>query len=131
MPFPILVSVDDAIALHASLLVDLADADGGHDARLLDSAIQRPINLAAYGSPDIAALAAAYAFGIVRDRPFAQGNAQTATAVTALFLTRNDWTLAVPEDALRAAVDRHAAEELDETGLAAWIRENGQIAQTA
>jgi death-on-curing protein len=43
------------------------------DEGLLDSALARPQHLRAYESPDLAALAAAYATGIVANHPFIDG----------------------------------------------------------
>jgi death-on-curing protein len=113
---------DDARAIHAETLAAHGAAPAACDARLLDSAIQAPINLAAYGSPDMAALAAAYAFGIVRDRPFAEGNQRTAAALAKAFVTRNGHHLAATDTELAASVDTLAAGSLNEGGLAEWFR---------
>ena len=62
------------------------------DAALLESAMARPRNLAAYGT-DAAALAAAYAFGIARNHPFVDGNKRTASVVCETFLRLNGYRL--------------------------------------
>jgi death-on-curing protein len=113
---------DDARAIHAETLAAHGAAPAACDARLLDSAIQAPINLAAYGSPDMAALAAAYAFGIVRDRPFAEGNQRTAAALAKAFLTRNGHQLAATDAELAGSVGALAAGSLNEGGLGDWLR---------
>jgi death-on-curing protein len=63
----------------------------------LDSALARPEQLAAYGEPDPAALAAAYALGIVRNHPFIDGNKRTGFVAAATFLLLNGFDLDAPE----------------------------------
>ena len=62
---------DESLAQHGGL-------SGLRDEGLLDSALARPQNLATYGDPDLAALAASYAFGLVRNHPFVDGNKRAA-----------------------------------------------------
>ncbi len=66
-----------------------AAASGVREAGLLESALARPINRAAYGNGDVFDLAAAYAFGIARNHPFIDGNKRTAYVVAELFLMKN------------------------------------------
>ncbi|MGL5839210.1 MAG: Fic family protein, partial [Sphingorhabdus sp.] len=58
------------MAAHAEQLAEHGGGEGVRDATLLESAMARPQNLSAYGEPDAAALAAAYAYGIARNHPF-------------------------------------------------------------
>jgi death-on-curing protein len=67
-----------ALAVHAEQLAEHGGGDGVRDAGALESAMARPRNLAMYGDPDAAALAAAYAYGIARNHPFVDGNKRTA-----------------------------------------------------
>ena len=77
------------LALHEEHLAEHGGAVGIRDRGLLESALFRPQNLASYGNPDLAALAAAYGFGIVRNYPFVDGNKRTAFTATELFLALN------------------------------------------
>jgi death-on-curing protein len=52
------------LLLHGESLAEHGGAAGIRDAGLLDSALARAQNLAAYDDPDIAALAAAYGAGM-------------------------------------------------------------------
>lgn len=117
------VREDVALALHDEQLVEHGGAAGLRDRGLLQSALARPENLAAYGEPDAAALAAAYAFGIARNHPFADGNKRTAAVVSLLFLALNgrDFTISEPE--LVVMVLALAAGELAEDEVAAWLRD--------
>ena len=69
--------------------------EGIRDEGLLESALSRPQNLLAYSEspPDMASLAAAYAYGIVKNHPFVDGNKRTAYVVTRTFLRLNGYDL--------------------------------------
>ena len=82
----------------------------------------RARNLEAYGKPDAAALAAAYAFGIARDHAFVDGNKRTAAVVAETFLVLNGYTLAATDAELVVAFQALAAGDLSETELADWFR---------
>lgn len=91
---------------------------------LLESAIARPQNKHAYGESDLAALAAAYAFGIARNHPFVDGNKRAAFMVLMVFLRKNGIAFAPGEPLAAAAILGLAASDIDEEGLTRWIRDN-------
>jgi death-on-curing protein len=62
---------------------------------LVESALARPLNLAAYGDPDAAGPAAAYAYGLAKNHGFADGNKRTAWVAARLFLADNGYALQV------------------------------------
>lgn len=83
----------------------------------------RPKNLAAYGEPDAAALAAGYAYGLVRNHAFADGNKRTAWVIARLFLADNGYLLRFePADAIHS-MEALAAGELAEEQFAEWLRQ--------
>ena len=82
----------------------------------------RPHNLALYGEPDAAALAAAYAFGIARNHPFIDGNKRTAAVVSETFLALNQHTLLANDAEVVVAFVALAAGEIGEDDLADWFR---------
>ena len=92
------------------------------DLRLFESAMARPQNLAAYGSPDIAALSASYAFGIARNHPFVDGNKRTAAVIAEAFLIFNGYRLGASDAELVPTFLALAAGELGEGALAEWFR---------
>ena len=114
---------DVVLALHDEQLVEHGGVSGLRDAGLLQSALARPENLAAYGDPDPAALAAAYAFGIARNHPFADGNKRTAAVTALLFLALNDREFTITEPELVVLMLALAAGELTEDEVAAWLRD--------
>lgn len=118
------VTLDVAMAAHAEQLVEHGGGDGVRDAGLLESAMARPQNLALYGNPDIAELAASYAYGIARNHPFVDGNKRTAAVVSETFLVLNGVTLRASDAELVVAFLALAAGELSENELIGWFREH-------
>jgi death-on-curing protein len=117
------VAVDTARTAHSEQLAEHGGGEGVRDERLLDSAMARPRNLAAYGSPDAAALAAAYAYGIARNHPFVDGNKRTAAVVSETFLVLNGHRLTATDAEMVVAFLALAAGELSEEEMADWFRE--------
>ena len=111
-----------ALAAHAEQLAEHGGGEGVRDAGALESAMARPRNLAEYGDPDIAALAAAYPFGIARNHPFVDGNKRTAAVVSETFLILNGHTLEASDAEVVVAFVALAAGELSEAELADWFR---------
>jgi len=113
-----------AQAAHHEQLAEHGGLDGVRDLALLESAMARPQQLAAYGEPDIADLAAAYAFGIARNHPFADGNKRTAAVISETFLVLNGYDMPNTSDAeVAAAFIALAAGEVPEDELADWFRQ--------
>ncbi|MBO9499765.1 MAG: type II toxin-antitoxin system death-on-curing family toxin [Novosphingobium sp.] len=116
------IATEVALAAHAEQLSEHGGADGVRDAGALESAMMRPRNLFEYGETDAAALAAAYAYGIARNHPFADGNKRTAAVVAETFLMLNGHALGASDAELVVAVLALAAGELSEEELADWFR---------
>jgi death-on-curing protein len=111
-------------AIHDAQLREHGGSPGLRDEGLLDSALARPVNLAAYGNPGVEDCAAAYGFGIARNHPFIDGNKRTAFVCIELFLALNGYDLMADDvDCVRTMLAL-AAGELDEAELAEWIRAN-------
>lgn len=117
------VALDVAVAAHHEQLVEHGGGAGTRDRGMLESAMARPQQLAAYGEPDAAAPAAAYAFGIARNHPFVDGNKRTAAVVSETFLELNGLTLDATDAELVVAFLALAAGELSEDDLADWFRQ--------
>jgi death-on-curing protein len=120
------VWVDPAVAraIHDEQLAQHGGAPGVRDEGAFQSAMARPQNLAAYDEDaDAAALAAAYAYGLARNHPFADGNKRTALVVSELFLALNGQTLTATDAECVHTFLALAAGEMTEAALAAWMRE--------
>ena len=111
-----------ALAVHDRQLAEHGGGAGLRDRGLLESALARPVNRWAYGDDDPASLAAAYAFGIARNHPFADGNKRTAWVLARLFLALNGHTLRFEPEHAIAAMLALAAGDLSEEETADWFR---------
>ncbi len=88
----------------------------------IESALARPANLVAYGDPDAADLAAAYAYGPSRNHGFVDGNKRTAWIAARLFLADNHYVLRFSAAEAVHVMEETAAGTIDELQLAAWFR---------
>ena len=111
-----------AEALHAEQLAEHGGAAGIRDAGLLTSALSRPQNLASYGNPDVADLAAAHAWGIIRSHPFVDGDKRVALILCETFLVINGYELDADDVSLTMAFVELAAGTMDEATMAKWLR---------
>jgi len=113
---------DVLLAAHDEQLAEHGGAIGLRDANLFESALARPQNLAAYEDADVAALAAAYGFGLARSHPFVDGKKRTALVALETFLLLNGFKLIASDGECVTTIVRLASGEIDEATLAAWIR---------
>ena len=114
------------LAVHEEQLAEHGGAPGTRDIGLFESALARPRNLALYGEPDAAALAAAYGCGIARNHPFIDGNKRTAFVAVELFLALNGLHLAADDADCVLTMLAVAESTLNEAAFAAWLRRHVQ-----
>jgi death on curing protein len=117
------------VAMHDEQVAEHGGSPGILDAGLLSSALARPQNLAVYGEPSVFDLAAAYAYGIIQNHPFVDGNKRTGFLAAWLFLDLNGWELAATEAAAVIAVEALAAGDMDEAGFSEWLESNSVFRQ--
>ncbi len=110
-------------AVHDEQLSEHGGSSGLRDAGLLESALARPQQLAAYGQPDAAALAASYGFGLAKNHPFVDGNKRTAFVAVELFLALNGWSFEATDAECVMAMLQLAASECSEDQFAEWVRQ--------
>ena len=115
---------DVILAIHDEQLAEHGGRPGIRDLGLLESTLARPMNRAAYGEPTVFDLAAAYAFGIIRDHPFVDGNKRVAFLADALFLLDNGFEIAANDEAIIATVLSLADGAIDEPAFALWLADN-------
>ncbi|HSI73241.1 MAG TPA: type II toxin-antitoxin system death-on-curing family toxin [Fimbriimonas sp.] len=111
-------------AIHLRQLERHGGASGVRDPGMLESAMARPLNLYAYGEPDLAELAGAYCFGIVRNHPFVDGNKRTGFMAMYTFLGLNGAEFNADEQDVVEKILLLADSKLEESELAAWIRQH-------
>ena len=124
MSEPRWLTESQALRIHAEQLAQFGGPAGLRDAGMLASALDRPRNKFAYGETDLAKLAAAYAYGVSRNHPFVDGNKRASFMCMIVFLRKNGVAFAPAETDATAAMLALAAGEVDEDGLARWIRDN-------
>jgi len=116
------VAEKTALAIHDEQLAEHGGMPGVRDMALVESALHRPRNLAAYGAPGVADLAAAYAYGIARNHGFLDGNKRTAFVVAYVFLLDQGYELMASDQEAVTTMLAAAAGEMAEVELAVWFR---------
>ena len=124
MPKIVWLLEETLTAIHHRQIAEHGGSEGLRDEGLLLSALARPQNLLAYGepAPDLASLAAAYAYGIARNHPFVDGNKRTALVAARTFLILNGVDLEATQDDKVLTILNLAEGTISEEQLADWIR---------
>ena len=112
------------LALHDESLSEHGGSAGIRDEGLLDSALAKPLNVVAYGEPDVAELAASYGYGLVKNHAFVDGNKRVAFLAVGLFLYMNGYRLTASQPDATQVMLALAASEISEAQFAQWVRGN-------
>jgi death on curing protein len=128
MKEPIWFTIDEVFAIHERQISRFGGSAGLRDQGMLESALARAQNLWSYGepAPDIAALAAAYAFGVIMNHPFVDGNKRVGYVLARVFLLKNGWDIEASAEDKYLTFYAVAAGERSEEELAVWIRNHTQ-----
>ena len=121
---PIWLAREVVLAIQGELLNRFGGLAGIRDEGLLDSAINKPKNLFAYGQPTPFELAASYATGLVKNHPFLDGNKRIGFMAAYVFLGANGWSLEATEEEAVLETLALAAGESTESDYAAWLSKN-------
>lgn len=109
------------IAIHDELIARYGGLSGIRDRGALQSALARPLNIAAYNEDaSIPELAAAYGWGLLRNHPFADGNKRIAIMAFHVALDLNGWETVCGEAEETIMILRAAAKEIDENAWIEW-----------
>lgn len=110
-------------AMHLDQLRTHGGLPGLRDEGASESALARPRNKLANGRRvDLAVLAAAYAYGLARNHPFADGNKRIAFLTAVVFLGLNGWDFEAPDAEVVAHMVALADGRVTEAKCAAWFR---------
>ncbi len=121
------VALPVVLAVHDRQVAEHGGTSDVRDLGMLKSALAHPTNLSANGDPDIAELAAAYAFGLARNHGVADGKKRTAWVTACVFLADNDQNLEFdPFDAVRT-MEEVVGGGISESELASWFRSRIEI----
>ena len=115
---------ETVLALQERLLSEFGGLGGLRDAGLLDSALNRPRQLFSFGKPTLFDLAAAYAFGLIRNHPFRDGNKRVGYTTAIVFLEINGYEFAASEADAALRTLALAVGELDQSAYAKWLKAN-------
>jgi death-on-curing protein len=125
---PVWVLREVVFLAHEQSLARFGGSAGLRDEGLLDSALGKPVNLFAYGQPTIFELAGSYAFGLVKNHPFIDGNKRSGFVVALTFLQINGWRLEASEVDATLRTLALAAGEMTEAAYADWLQANSRKA---
>ena len=110
-------------AIHHDQLRDHGGLPGIRDENALESALARPPQKWHYADkPDLATLAAAYGFGLVRNHPYRDGNKRIGFLAIVTFLGLNGRNLRATDAEVVTEILARADGRISEDELAEWIR---------
>ena len=110
------------VAIHDYQIAEHGGRPGVRDIGLIESALDRPKNLAGHETPDVFDLAAQYGWGLVRNHGFFDGNKRTAYVATRLFLRLNGWDFKAPAVESVLVFEKLGRGEIKSEELAGWLR---------
>jgi death-on-curing protein len=116
-----LIEKNVVLALHKRHLAEFGGKYGIISEGLLDSALDRAVNILNYTEPSISVLACSYAFGISNNHPFLDGNKRTALIVCLLFLRMNGYIVVASEEEKYDIFIKIATNKLSEEDFTKWL----------
>ena len=128
MTDPDWLTTEECLIAHEMLVARFGGTYGLRDAGLLDSALNKPRQLFTYGSPTLYEMAASYAFGIVKNHPFLDGNKRAGFIAASLFLESNGLSFTAPEEEAVIFTRGLAASEITLEEYTLWLRKSSQPA---
>ena len=112
-------------AVHGDQLREHGGLPGIRDENVLESALARPQQKWHYAdNTDVPMLAAAYAFGLVKNHPYRDGNKRIGFLVMVTFLGMNGYELEATDADVVAEILALADGSVSEDTLADWIRQH-------
>ncbi len=112
------------LAIHNEQISQHGGLSGIRDEGLLDSALNRPINLHLYEKVSLVHCAAAYAFGIIRNHPFQDGNKRTGFIAALTFLILNGIDIVIDEQEVVLFISDLAAGSKSEEEVVEWLQKH-------
>lgn len=123
---PIWLNREDCLAIHEMMVSQHGGLAGVRDEGVLESAISKPQNLFAYGTPTLAEMAASYAVGIIQNHPFIDGNKRTGFMLAATFLELNGVTFNATEESVAEITWALASGTVTQAEYADWLAKNSK-----
>ena len=123
---PCWLTREAVLAIHAQLLARFGGSAGIRDENLLESALAKPRQLHAYGQPNAYEMAAAYAFGIVKNHPFIDGNKRAGFVAAYTFLGINGIDFTASEEEAVIFTRGLAAGDITIEEYTLWLRKSSK-----
>ena len=124
----IILSKEQVLKLHTSLIKTTGGSDGIRDEGMLDLALNNPFQ--SFGGkelyPSIQAKAARLCFGLVKNHAMLDGNKRLGTHVMLVFLALNGYELSYSQKELSDVILALAAGNICEKEILQWIIEHQQ-----
>ena len=124
MTEPVWILLAAVLEFHGHSIAEFGGSLGIRDRGAIESALDRPKNLLAYGDPDLFDLAASYTSGLCQNHGFVDGNKRTAFVTGALFLALNGYSIEAEQAEVIAAMLSLAEHSIDEAGYAQWLKDH-------
>lgn len=121
---PCWLTREAVLAIHAQLLARFGGSAGIRDDNMLESALAKPRQLHAYGEPNAYEMAAAYAFGVVKNHPFVDGNKRAGFVAAYTFLGINGFDFTAPEEEAVLFTRGLAAGEISLEEYTLWLQKS-------
>ncbi len=115
---------DVVLIIHADLLQRYGGTPGLRDSKLLDSALAQPKMTfgGKYTHKTLFNKAAAYGFHVCKNHPFIDGNKRVAFVLMDIFLQKNGWEIASPEEETYRMMMDLASGKLSKVQLSSWLK---------
>ena len=123
---PCWLTREAVLAIHAQLLARFGGSAGIREDNMLESALAKPRQLHAYGQPNVYEMAAAYAFGIVKNHPFVDGNKRAGFVAAYTFLGINGFDFTAPEEEAVIFTRGLAAGEITLEEYTLWLQKSSR-----
>ena len=119
----IILSKEQIVALHSSLIAETGGSDGIRDENLLEAAINAPFqtfdNTEVF--PSIQQKGARLGYGLIKNHAFVDGNKRIGTHVMLAFLALNKIELDYTQKELSGTILKVAADEYTFDDLLKWV----------
>ncbi|MFG6358674.1 MAG: type II toxin-antitoxin system death-on-curing family toxin [Acetatifactor sp.] len=124
----IILSKEQVLKLHASLIKATGGSDGIRDEGMLETGVNNPVQ--SFGGkelyPSVQAKAARLCFGLVKNHAMLDGNKRLGTHVMLVFLALNGYELYYSQQELSDMVLALASGDIGEKEILQWIIEHQQ-----
>jgi death-on-curing protein len=127
---PVWIQLAAVLQFHDQSIADFGGSSGVRDRGAIESALDRPQNLLAYGDPDLFDLAATYTSGLSQNHGFVDGNKRAAFLTGAVFLGVNGYRVEAEQAEVIAAMLSLAERVIGEAGYAQWLRDHSVLQVT-